>query len=96
MNKAKLQEQSGSKRPERSNDEVRWPSKKKYPCKKLKGDHDFELAELWKPTEHYLFGYVEKLFGTAFYTYRCSACGKKHFTSKPLKVYRKTKDYIEK
>lgn len=77
-------------------EEVKWPPKKKYPCKKLKGEHDFELAELHTPSVHHHGCFVEKIFSGALYTYRCSACGKKHFTDKPLRVTRKTKDYLEK
>ena len=76
-------------------DVVKWPSVRKYPCKKLKGEHDFELDELWTPSCYTLVGKVEKIFGGAFYTYRCSACGKKYFTDKPLGVTKKTKNYKE-
>lgn len=78
-----------------NDDTVKWPSLKKYPCKKLKGDHDFELDQVWSPSSHYLVGFVEKLFGCALYHYKCSACGKKHISSTPLMVKKKTKNYIE-
>ena len=85
----------GSKDKLISDNEVRWASKKKYPCKKLKGDHDFELAETYLPSRHYVSREVEPIFSRAVYFYRCSACGKKYMRSKPLGVNKKTEDYKE-
>ena len=49
------------------------PGKKKYPCKKSKGDHDFVLKETkvikwWPPSQG---------MQTKIYEYRCSHCNKK-------------------
>lgn len=49
----------------------KWFSKKKFPCKKAKGQHDFfvykeELLKWWKPTQKWI-------------EYRCKLCGKKKF-----------------
>lgn len=78
--------------------EVKWPSNKKYrkyPCKKLKGEHDFELDATLIPSRHFICGKVEPLFFGPVYYYRCSGCGKKYRSDKPLGVKKKTDDYKE-
>lgn len=52
-------------------DKVKWFSKRKYPCKRLKGEHDFELIET------YDFKHLSKYLTQTYYSYRCKACGKK-------------------
>lgn len=47
------------------------PGKKKYECKKLKGEHKFEL----KATKTYT--YLPGPSGSTFYEYRCVGCNKK-------------------
>lgn len=45
-------------------------AKKKFPCKKLKGEHDFKLKEIKK----YDF------FKDIYNVYECTACGKIKYT----------------
>lgn len=45
---------------------VKVPAKKKFPCKKLKGEHDFKLADVKK---YYYFAAIADI-------YECTACGK--------------------
>ncbi len=50
-------------------DKVKWHSIKKYPCKRLKGEHRLELVdERHFKISKYTFN---------FFTYRCKACSKK-------------------
>lgn len=50
------------------------PSKKKYPCIKLKGEHNFEVVEVSK----YTWFDPNKYWTTE----RCTACGKKKVSFK--------------
>jgi len=56
-----------------NDDLVKWPSLKKYPCKKLKGKHDFVLDKVIPPYE--MFKHYPSLYKET-YIYHCSACGK--------------------
>lgn len=47
-------------------EKVKVRHKKKYKCKKLKGDHDFKQAEIKK----------WEFFKETIITYKCIACGK--------------------
>lgn len=49
-------------------------SKSPYKCKKNKGDHTFDLVEHT----------VSALFKMNWWKYRCSACGKTAYRTKPL------------
>lgn len=59
---------------------VKWKSIKKYPCKKGKGEHKFELHETIPPYE-FLKGCPPLYHYT--YIYKCSVCGKKKYGEKP-------------
>lgn len=58
------------------------PGKRKFICKKNKGEHIFELSS----TTVFKWWPLEQGFQTRIYEYRCSACGKKRvdFVKEPL------------
>ncbi len=57
-------------------DKVKWPSIKKYPCKRLKGEHELEFVS----EDHFKMS----KYTLDFFTYRCKACGKKIIKDKKL------------
>jgi len=53
-------------------DTVWWPKKKKWPCKRGKGEHDFQVKEV--RLCDFFFGGVR-----VWYDFECSVCGKKDY-----------------
>ena len=65
--------------PQLNEDKVRWPAKKKYPCKKLKGAHEFIIVEEKKVPESvsYIAMKLNNEVLIKIIYYKCSGCGKK-------------------
>lgn len=56
-------------------EKVRWPSKKKYPCKRLKGAHQFEVIKVEEIDE--LSNFVKQMEIKRIIHSKCIGCGKK-------------------
>jgi hypothetical protein len=67
-------------------EKVRWPAKKKYPCKRLKGNHQF--IETKREQFVWNIGTPESVYivreTIEFINYKCIGCGKRKCEMKTL------------